>query len=72
MYEFLFETWIFFNVFQNSLRFYDPFLRSDFVNGFLFRSKITILTTLVSTSSNHKSGYIRPYQMENINFIIKC
>jgi hypothetical protein len=38
---------IFFNVFQNSLRFYDPFLRSEFVLYFPCRVKIVILTTLV-------------------------
>ena len=31
------------------LWFYDPFLRSEFVSGFPFRVKITILTTLAAT-----------------------
>ena len=64
---FLFKSWIFFIYilkFLTILRFYDPFLRSEFVNGFPCRVKITILTTLIETTirvelSLRSSGFTR-------------
>jgi len=56
MYEFLFESCIlsvwtfvlFIRLFHFYLRFYDPFLRSEFGLHVPCRVKITILTTLIS------------------------
>jgi len=59
---FLFKSWIFFIYilkFLMILRFYDPFLRSEFVNGFPCRVKIAILTTLV-TSNRENRGKLAP------------
>jgi hypothetical protein len=59
MYEFLFESCIlsvwtfvlFISLFHFYLRFYDPFLRSEFGLHVPCRVKITILTTLIVTFS---------------------